>query len=177
MIVAAFDIAGKASGAAYGDAGGQPRFKTLRQELDGDDLGPIGAGFRWWMVGIIQDCKPTHIAFEAPWVPSGGREGSRNTGTRIPRLLIGLAFLAESIAAEFGIDCSEAAPQTVRRHFVGHGRPDDPKETVMARCRQLGWPIRNDHEGDAGALWSYTQSLLDPKFSYRTTPLLARAGA
>ena len=174
MIVGAFDIAGRASGVAIGDAGSVPHFETLRQELDGDEFGPVGTKMRFWVIGLIVKYRPRHIAFEAPWVPSGSRDASRPTNTRIPRVLIGLAFEIEQIADEFGITSSERSPQSVRKHFVGHGRPENPKAAVMARCRQLGWPIRNDHEADAGALWSFTQSVLDPSFAYKMTPMFAR---
>jgi hypothetical protein len=179
-IVLALDIAGRATGACVGGAGRKPAFSTLHQVLDdGLEFGRVGSNFRRWMVDMIMVHKPEHIAFEAPWMPMGDRNksGKRSgmTSTRIPRLLIGLAFLAEQIAYEFEIECSEAEPSTCRKHFVGHGRPEDPKKAVGMRCALLGWNIHNDHEGDAGALWAYTQAMIDPYFSYQTTPLFKGA--
>lgn len=178
-IVLALDIAGRATGACVGGAGRKPAFSTLAQQIDeGSDFGRVSTTFRRWMLDMISVHKPEHIAFEAPWLPMGnrGKEGRTGmTSTRIPRLLIGLAFLCEQIAYEFEIECSEAEPSTCRKHFVGHGRPEDPKKLVGIMCARLGWYIHNDHEGDAAALWAYTQAMIDPKFSYQTTPLFRGA--
>jgi hypothetical protein len=57
----------------------------------------------------------------------------------------------------------------VKKHFAGTGRAD--KSAMIARCRQLGWPARNDHEADAAAVWSHIKALVDPKFSLTVTPL------
>jgi hypothetical protein len=174
MQVLAFDIAPRATGACFGGPDGRPSFQTLRQSLDGDEFGPIGTKLRRWVVDLITVVKPDHIAFESPYVASGSRRPGRFTDARIARMQIGLAFLVEQIADEFGVDASEQEVSTVRLYFVGEGRPADPKGTVMRRCRMLGWDVKDDHQGDACALWAYSQSYLDPKFSLRTTPLYGR---
>ena len=175
--VLALDIAAKASGAAFDGAEGRPAFATLRQRIEGDEFGPIGTKFRTWMLDLIAVCRPEQIALEAPWVPSGNRAPSHPTAVRVPRLLLGLAFLAEQIADECSIRCSETAVSTVRKAFLGHGRPDDPKAAVMRQCRLLGWNPQDDHQADAAALFYYAKATFEPKWAPGATPLFARAPA
>ena len=42
---------------------------------------------------------------------------------------------------------------------------------MVARCKRLGWEVRNDNEGDACALWSYGCALIDPKLAMQVVPL------
>lgn len=141
-----------------------PIFQTLRQTVDTEEFGPIGTKFRRWLLDLIAVAQPDEIAFEAPWVASGNRKASHPTPTYIPRLLIGLAFLAEQIADEAGIPCTEADVSTVRKLFLGHGRPDNAKAKVIRRCRDLGWRVQDDHQADAAAIWTYTKMDVDRSF-------------
>jgi len=182
MNVLALDIAGRFSGACVGDVGGaKPRFATLEQSLDGSmALGPAFHKFRRWMRDMIAVHGPiAHCAFEAPWMPMGNRseDGKRSgmTSPRIPRLLLGMVAVAEELCEECGIPCSEAEVSSVRKFFIGTGRPAKPKSEVAHKCALLGWYIRNDHEGDAAALWAYTQSCLNPAYAANFVPLFAGA--
>ena len=175
--VLALDLSGRATGACYGAGGTIPHCVTLFQELDGDDYGPVGSALSAFMVGLIRTYKISHVAFESPWVPMGARgnrERSGMTPVRIIRLGCGMAFLAETVATDQGCTRSEVEPSVWRKHFLGTGRPEDPKQAVMERCRLLGWPAKNHNEGDAAGIWAYTQALIDPRFAYATTALFGR---
>lgn len=82
----------------------------------------------------------------------GGPGGStRPTNHDTVRLLYGLAAECERIAHRNGLDCIEVGIQSAKKHFCGTARAD--KGDVMFRARQLGWPVKNEHEGDAAACW------------------------
>lgn len=66
---------------------------------------------------------------------------------------------------------------TVRRHFVGHGFPHNPKQAVMDRCRLLNWEFTDDNSADAAALWCYAMSITFPKWAPNGTPLFAGGAA
>lgn len=166
MIILGLDIAAAASGACWDGPNGLPAFATLRQTLDGDNYGPLGTKFRQWLCDLIAVSNCREIALEAPWVPSGSRKPSHPTPVRIPRMLLGLAFLAEQIADECSIACTDADVSTVRKFFVQNGRPPDPKRAVMQRCKQLGWAPRDEHQADAAAIWAYTKALADPRSTF-----------
>lgn len=69
----------------------------------------------------------------------------------------------------------QAHVQTVRRHFLGTGRPKNPKEAVKRRCRDLNWPVEDDNAADAAALYCYVKSLACPDWSPKATPLFGKA--
>lgn len=92
--------------------------------------------------------------------------------------LIQLTGAIRAAASRAGAKVHLAAVQTVRRHFIDTGnlKRADAKAAVMARCHQLGWPVANDDQGDAAAVWAYGMALLYPKWAPQTTPLFAVAG-
>ena len=70
-------------------------------------------------------------------------------------LLGGLVATVHGICGPYGIRCINAKVQTVRKHFLGVGRPIDAKKAVIARCHQLRLiPIdrKDDNEADAVAM-------------------------
>lgn len=151
-----FELRGAGGAGEFG-----PRFAALHTRLDVllDAM-------------IRHNWKPDVVAFEEPLNVRRRQSKMSNSTTR---LLVGLAAVAECLANIHGIKCYEVNVSTAKAHFGGRTTDDDPKAAVMARCKQLGWHVKNDNEGDAGALWSYTKCMLDPKFSYQTTPLFGRS--
>lgn len=89
--------------------------------------------------------------------------------------LVQLTGAVRSVVYRAG--CSErlVPPQTVRKFFVGHGRPDNPKQAIMERCRLLGWSPEDDNAGDALAAWAWGMATLCPKWAPKSTPLFAGA--
>lgn len=118
----------------------------------GDDYGSGFAAFYDWLHDMTSLHQPTLLAFEAPL-------DSQNTHNRqATRVLIGMATLAETVAAARGITCFETHIQTVRKHFTGSGRSQKPD--VMYRCRVLGWQVPNHDAADACAVWDYAHAVL-----------------
>lgn len=120
----------------------------------------------------------THVVIERPlsvYAHAGFKGSKARKDPDLAETLLGLASCAAGIAHWLGCDASVVAPSTVRKHFIGHGSPDDPKTWVMKRCRALGWPAIDDNAADALATWDYAKSVLDPGWASRTTPLFAGA--
>jgi Holliday junction resolvasome RuvABC endonuclease subunit len=163
----ALDIA-TFTGAAFDKKPGRPAFATYRVPSvdDPDDFGTRYVAFSDWLAEMISVIKPDWGAFEAP-LPQRG--SNLVTNFRTARLLGGLVAHAEAEFVRAGIPCGEENVSTIKKHLTGNGRAE--KADIMARCRQLGWEIKNDHEADAAALWAYCHCKVNPSFSYSTTPL------
>jgi hypothetical protein len=167
--IVAADIA-SATGLAVDGGDGRPRGLTFRVPCGGEDLGRAGLAFSEWLYGVVAIEKPDLLAIEAPVL---GNAGGRVFTSEI---LIGLAFMAAVVAKSRGIRFERAHVQTVRRHLLGQGRPDNPKRAVLARCRLLGWAPANDNEADAMAVWAWAKARHDRTFRYESaTELFGRA--
>lgn len=168
----ALDIA-STTGAAFDKEPGRPGFATFRvpHVEDPDDYGTRYVAFSDWVAEMIAVIRPDWGAFEAPLVNRGG---NLLTNQRTARLLGGLAAMAEAEFCRAGIPCGEENVSTIKKHLTGNGRAE--KAEIMARCRQLGWGIKNDHEADAGALWAFIHCKINPGFTY-STPLFAEVAA
>jgi len=154
------------------DGSGRPTFLTFRIP----DHAMIGAkleAFEDFLCDTVEKYRPACMAHEAPHVPDG--KGTRNTRTTRDTvlLLIKMSGVWDLVASRYGCrPRDEVHVQSARKHFVGHGRAE--KDAVFARCLALGWKPNNHNESDAGAVWSLTKALIDPKWSPMATPLFAR---
>lgn len=138
--------------------------------------GTAGARYSEWLCQIISTYKPELIAYEAPVMGGSGRGVTMSM--EVSFVLIGLAFLTETIAASYKVRCVRAHVATVRKHLLGSGRPTNPKEAVMARCKLLGFDIANHDEADATALYLWAKATYDKDFRYeKATPLFAKGAA
>lgn len=169
----ALDIATQ-TGACWDAEDGRPRFVTFRTPSPirgegGADFGPTFLAFDRWLTGHIAVTKPRRIAFEAPMQVVGFGASTRPTSQQTVRLLMGLASIAELVAAKAEIPTYELNISTAKKHFAGSGRAD--KAAMMARCKQLGWPVRTDHEADAGAVWSCLKATTDKSWRLPTFQL------
>ena len=151
MKVLALDTASK-TGCAFGRAGDNPRAWTV-------DLGkadwPVRFSKTLRMVDhYIRTLQPDLIAIEA-FV--GGPKANSN--------LVGLVACVQGEATRAGIRTVSYYPATIRKHFLGGIRSAAPiKAQVYARCRALGWAVRDTDAADAAALWSYAMSLACPGY-------------
>lgn len=88
--------------------------------------------------------------------PKGARF---KTSSETISMLHGLVAVVHAICGGcYGIRCVQANVQSVRKHFLGAARPQDPKKAVVDRCHALGYlprENRNHNIGDALALWDY----------------------
>lgn len=174
--VLALDIA-SSTGVCYDDPArpNAPCFKTWDLRVPGPEgygtkFAELARRLNGLLASLGQSC-PTVLAFEEPL---NVKRRSKKMSNYTTRLLIGLASVAELTARQHGMQCFEVPVSTGKAHFGGRTTDSDPKAAVLARCRQLGWPVKNSDEADSGALWSFTKARLDQKFSYQSTPLFWR---
>lgn len=118
----------------------------------GADIAYTLVKFERWLLDFLTVKTPSLVVFEAP-VPRSAAHGFQTA-----RKLLGLIAVCELVCFRSGIQCREAAIQTVRKHFCGNGRAD--KEAVQAMCAARGWAFADDNAADALALWSYSAETL-----------------
>lgn len=168
--VLALDLSSHTGWAVDAPGGGdKPLSGVVDFDLHGDEYGPTFSAFRNFLNDAVCIHEPEVLAFEAPLMPHGG---NFMTSEQTVRLLIGLAAHAEQIGHAMGLETVECNVQTVKRFFTGTGRAQ--KADMIARCNAIGWPVKNHNAADALAVYAFVKSSLDPKFAYRTTPLLGR---
>lgn len=165
MRVLALDISKSCTGWAIDETAGRPRAGSWRGSNEALP-GRAGALFSEWLCAMIDLHKPDLIAVEA--AAQGGRNKDFVMSVETSKMLIGLAFLSETIAASYRLQYREYSVQTVRKTFVGHGRPSNGKKAVQDHCRTLGWSTENTDESDACAVWYHAKSVNDKSFRPET---------
>ena len=94
--------------------------------------------------------------------------------------LAGLRGVALGVANCRGVcNIIEAQVGDVRAHFISDRslKRHKAKTEVMRHCRELGWAVEDDNQGDACAVWSYGCGLIDPRSALRVSPLFQRGVA
>lgn len=172
MIVLALDLATETGWAVDHEGGSMPRTGSYELRGNAASRGYAFLEFSKWLFSFARMTMADVIAYEAPVF------GGMPTGPDHAMLLIGLAAMTEEKAAALDVRCVQTVSSTVRKYFLGHGRPDNPKKAVVDRCNLLRWDVKNNHNrADAAALWCHTKATLDPAFRVETgTALFARAG-
>lgn len=185
MIVLAFDIATQ-TGWACGAYGEKPTFGSFRCDSQGTRLGRRLRICGHHVVELIDRLKPDVIVREAPELLPHDT---------VSPLVITYALHGQidACADQAGLRCTPYRQDTVRSHFIGMAkapkvigkgftggkrkdiRRDWMKETVMKRCRLLGWKVKNDDEGDACALWDYAICLASADAAIERLPLMEAA--
>lgn len=131
------------------------------------------SAFRKWLVRKIDEIKPVLVTYEAPMHIAGGHSSTRKTQQSIVVLLIGLVAIVDEVCATMGVACFTVNIMTAKKYLTGDGHAD--KRAMIHRCKVFGWPVSDDHQADACAIWSYSKTSRDPKWGPRATPLFARA--
>ena len=161
-------------GWARGKIGEDPAHGALRLAAVGSTPGEIGRGFLRWFKDQMA-FKPAFVTFEAPMPPS---QMAGKTTAQTARILMGLAFMAESCATSAGIRyIREVRVRDVRNHFIGSGpKSAIAKRMTIERCQQVGWDPIDDNAADALALWDYQSSILRQKLKLqpKSGPLFQR---
>ena len=174
MKILALDLSRKATGWTVDGGEGRPRHGTFRGAAATVGIGRAGVAFNQWLSDMIDVTGPEAIAIEAPAVAGHGIV----MGEDEAMLLIGLAFVCATVAELNGLRFMRAHVQTVRKCFVGQGRPKDAKAAVLARCKQIGWTVSNFDEADSAALWFWAKANHDRSFRIETgRPLFAGGSA
>jgi len=173
VIVLSLDIALRTGWCVDGPTTCPPRAGVYAVPGSADALGRACFEFSAWLCQMISTWKPGIVSFEAPLM--GGHGVVMNAATA--RLLISLCGHVESCCHGYSVRCLEEHVQTVRKTFLSHGRPDNPKKAVLERCKLLGWDIPDHNAADATALWVHTKSYLDKSFRVEAaTPMFSRPG-
>lgn len=171
-MILAFDLATQ-TGWAVGVR--EPVMGSRRLGPTGCDHARAGAGLVALMQELVGQYDPSLILFEQPIDKMVMRPNDKikmNPAT-IYRLH-GLAFVCESLARSWGIECQSVNMHTARRMFLGSGMVprgrDKVKAAVMDGCRLRGWHPQNDDEGDAACVWaSHAGAVGSPLFAEGTT--------
>lgn len=154
---------------------GPPRSGSRELAYAGADEGEIGLAFKNFLLDMMRLTNPQIVAIEAP-VLSGVPQNQHGM-----EIKLGLLMLARVLAKPQGVRIVLGNVTTVRKHFVGHGRPGkdsrDSKRIVFDRCVALGWPVKNHDESDSAALWCWAKAVHDRSFRLETGALLSLADA
>jgi Holliday junction resolvasome RuvABC endonuclease subunit len=155
-VVLALDPGTEGFGWATGSANTKPRYGTYVPFKTRDDLGTFLIDARTTLFNLVKTYSVTEIVYESPVV-------NRMNNVYTLRKMFALHGMIEVECHDAGLPVFEAAPGTVRKHFLGKGmtprKSKEIKEAVMARCSQLGWKVRTDHEADALAILDYTLAI------------------
>jgi hypothetical protein len=173
----ALDISKSCTGIAIGRPGAVPRVVSIRAGEGADDQVAVSKLGRW-LIDALKVDPPDHVFYEAPLNIIPGRwdaEDQRVKATGNPRTTIALAKMVgvvEFICGMKSVALRTANVQTVRAKFLGHGRPEHPKQRAQAMCRALGWGDVNQDEADALAVWWYACMQTAPRAYHVITPML-----
>lgn len=166
MKILALDLA-TATGVAFGHAEADPQTMT---EILGEPGAAHPARFSNalnMMNILIRKVRPQYVVIEKPIAagPIGGEARAQ--------LALGLRGCVMGVCKMRNVPVREYPISTVRKHFIGRGDlgGQAAKQAVLNRCRNLGWNVRNDNEGDACAVWDYARCELTRKTSLPPTDL------
>lgn len=171
--VLALDLASR-TGFALGCPGDhRPLSGSIRFASAGASHEAMFAGALMWTRAMIQRHAPSTIVWEAP-MPTSFSKGLSNVTTTT--VLYGLPAVIGAAAYRCGVyDIRKASTKDVRNHFIGSNpKRAKAKPMVMRQCRVMGWPVADDNEADALAVWSFMCSILDPNLAVAPTPLFGR---
>lgn len=176
MIILALDLSFSRTGYAVDgfESACPPRTGFWSPPGGGYIVGKAGHAYQSWLYRAIGDWNVERVVYEAP--AAGNTGGGIIMKADLLEMLFGLAFSTQVIAWTREIPVGKAHVQTVRKHFLGHGRPKNPKKHVMERCKTLGWPVPNHDAADAAALWCWAKATFDKSFRVETaSPLFGNA--
>lgn len=177
MSVIALDLNSKRCGVACGgERDGAPRCYSwpLFGMASEDDMARSWAVLYTSISDLCKVIHPRFVYYEAPFNP---QDGKGHTNAQAIRSGLSLAAIAMAAGRNSGAVTKPGHTQSWRKTFVGQGRPADPKEATLARCRLLGWKVNNHDEADAAGLWAHAMSLHFPKWAPKSTPLFGRSAA
>ena len=175
-MVCALDLA-TTTGFAFGTPDDKaPAIGSVKFGTDGALPDAIFCAALTWAQRFFTEHKFDVVAIER-LLPPQAMKGK--TSRQVRDRLAGLQGIIRGAARAAGIfEILTVEVGDVRSHFIGirGTKRGDAKAEVMRRCRLLGWPVENDNEGDACALWSHQVSTINPKLALRVSPLFGPKG-
>jgi hypothetical protein len=180
--IMALDISKSNTGVAMGRAGDAPTILSIRSNGPTEDhiaMKRLGT----WLLETIKLQRPDVIVFEAPLQVIPGEwdhEAQRVKAKGNPQTTITLAKMVgvvEFICAMKNITAQTAHVDSVRKAFIGHGRPENPKERARAMCEVLGWSVNNLDQADAAAVFYWATTKHAPRHYTPITPMMQAKAA
>ena len=173
----AFDISKRCTGIADGRVGSTPTFLSLHGAGMSDVAATVQLGR--WLIDRSKLGPIDSIYFEAPLNPGAfmgeyNPEKGKVEMTTSPETTICLAKLVgvvEFVADMLGVPAHPMHVQSIRKAFLGEGRPKSPKQRARGMCKLLGWEPHNLDEADAGAVWYVGATKLAPRLARIVTPI------
>lgn len=143
---------------------------TRRVEGSSIFLGIAGRSVDRIVRELIQIHRPTVLAFASPFI------GRRGFVTPVQlRPIMSFPTIVEMVCAELQLRCVEWDESRARLAFLGKGNlpagTKAIKKAVMQACRDRGWPVMDDHSGDALCIAAYTLARLCPDKAHESQPL------
>lgn len=162
-VILALDISKTCTGVAFGRVGERPTFLSIK----GNDIDETAAMMKLgrWLIEWIRVSKPDHIFYEA----AIDRVLSSAHTTIVLAKMVGTV---EFITGMKGIAARKAHVQTVRKSFLGQGRPEDPKQHARLMCAAMEWAPNNLDEADAAAIFYWGSLQVAAKHAQYVSPML-----
>jgi hypothetical protein len=183
VLILGLDISKTRTGAALGAPGSAPVFSSIvgRDETNVGAMVKLGR----WLIALTKEQAIDAIYFEATispgafmgdWNPDKGKvELSSNPQTW--QALAKMTGVVEFVADMRSIPAIDVNVFTLRKLFLGDGRPARPKQQALALCRLLGWSPGNLDEADAGAVWYFGAAERSPRTATLASPMQQQKAA
>lgn len=129
--------------------------------------------------GLIILHQPTHLAVARPFVRRGVGGAMIDTPQNLVPMFGAFAIM-HRLAAMCGLPVRQIEESDARSIMLGEDMPQASaplKAAIMQACRDRGWPVKDDHAGDALCIASAILERLQPSKAHQTTPLFQAAAA
>lgn len=126
---------------------------------------------------LILAHKPDVVACATPFVRRGRGGAMIDTPVNLVPMFCCFGVL-HMLCDAMGIRLETIEESRARKVMLGDFLPRKSaavKEAIMRACRSQGWPVTNDHAGDALCIAAAITERLDPAKSYEMTPLFQAA--
>lgn len=170
MKIVAVD-AGLRTGYAIIQPGRAPVSGSVQIAENGKNMGSAFASYERWLEPFLLKHRPNMVALADPFI-------SRKAAPSAVIFFLGFIAHTHSMAFKCGVPIEPIAEGTARRAFMSYVPPKsaDIKKAVVSACRVRGWPVCDDHAGDAVCIGAYAMEKFAPKRAHTMTPLFARRG-
>jgi hypothetical protein len=180
MRLICLDLSVACTGVAVGYSDQAPEFTSLKKQKDeaiGASMRRL-ADFLELVIGkgdnpiVYAEASINPGAFLGEYDPAAGKvKAKSNPWTTIA--LAKMSATAELTTRRAGVEYREATVQQIRTAFLGKGtiKRDEAKRRAFELCKLLGWAPHNRDEADAGALFYYAATIVDPKHCRLVTPM------